>query len=227
MLRDIFKAGSVFSLALLLGSSFAAAQTVGRVNPTPLNIASSSDAYSRSSRPAPATSIDGGVVRASYLQSASNKPAPAATQRIASNQGANYGSTRPIPLSSLQPARSVPTYVPMSYTPTSYSPQQAPVYQTYGAPYVQRPSYMPGAANSAPTLTSYQGGNCGPGAPVYPIGGAAPVPYAAPQAAPGARPFMPLTSMPNQVYISRGLIGQPVVYVPGQPLRNGLRYILP
>ena len=43
----------------------------------------------------------------------------------------------------------------------------------------------------------------------------------------GARPFVPLTSMPNQVYISRGLIGQPVVYVPGQPIRNGLRYILP
>jgi hypothetical protein len=69
---------------------------------------------------------------------------------------------------------------------------------------------------------------CGPmGVPTYPIS-AAPTPYAAPpQAAPGARPFLPLARMPNQVYVSRGLIGQPIVYVPGQPLRNGLRYILP
>ncbi len=39
------------------------------------------------------------------------------------------------------------------------------------------------------------------------------------------RPIYPLAPMPQQYYIGRGSLGQPKVYVPGQPIRNFIRYI--
>jgi hypothetical protein len=244
------RAGNLIAIVALLASTAAAsAQTVGRINSAPLNLGASG-AVSRYSRPAPADPISGplggyssrqssgstngqfsDVVQASYYQASSTRasggPAPinrgVAPTHIASNR-----TSSAIPIQSLPPAQSVPIYYPMSYTPTSF--QQGAYAPAYGAPvgspYTTR-SYPVGAANRAPTLipTAYAQ-NCGPTAPTYPIGGA-PAPYATAPAAPGARPFLPLTSMPNQVYVSRGLLGQPVVYVPGQPLRNGLRYLTP
>ncbi len=208
----MLRAGNLLTVLILLSSaSVVTAQSVGRVSSAPLNLSSVSDSYSRTSRPAPADQIDG-VVRASYYQSPAPRTA-APADRVASTRGSTYSSSGAIPIGSLPPARSVPMYYPTSYSTAAYAPQGG---------------YAPGAANRAPTLipTAYQQG-CGPtGVPTYPIS-AGPAPYAAPQTAPGARPFVPIARMPNQVYISRGLIGQPVVYVPGQPLRNGLRYILP
>lgn len=211
---------------LCLGASVASAQSVGRLSPAPLNF-NSSDSMSRISRPAPAELIDGNrvdgdVVRASYYQAGSarsNGPAPTNGARIASTRGA-ASTSGAIPIHSLPPATSTPIYYPTSYrTQGGYNPVYA------GA----ASGYPRGAANFSPSLipTSAYQQNCGPtGAPTYPIS-AGPAPYAAPQQAPGARPFVPIAQMPNQVYISRGLIGQPVVYVPGQPIRNGLRYLLP
>lgn len=218
----MLRAGKLLTVAILVaGASVASAQSVGRVSSAPLNLSAASDGYSRTSRPAPADQIDG-VVRASYYQSTpARSVAPAA--RVASNRGADFNSNGAIPIGSLPPARNVPIYYPTSYSTPTYATQGYPIYGNNVST-----GYAPGAANRAPTLipTAYQQG-CGPtGVPTYPIS-AAPAPYAAPQTAPGARPFVPIARMPNQVYISRGLIGQPVVYVPGQPIRNGLRYILP
>ena len=35
------------------------------------------------------------------------------------------------------------------------------------------------------------------------------------------------TSLPKQDYIGRGILGQPKLYVPGQPISNVLRYLGP
>ena len=41
------------------------------------------------------------------------------------------------------------------------------------------------------------------------------------------RPLMPVLSMPPNYFVGRGILGQPKVYVPGQPVRNVLRYLTP
>lgn len=41
------------------------------------------------------------------------------------------------------------------------------------------------------------------------------------------KPLAPLVPVPAQYYLGRGLLGQPKLYVPDQPLRNFLRYLGP
>ena len=41
------------------------------------------------------------------------------------------------------------------------------------------------------------------------------------------RPLIPNYSMPSVLYLGQGFLGQPKVYVPGQPIRNALRYLSP
>jgi len=41
------------------------------------------------------------------------------------------------------------------------------------------------------------------------------------------RPLLPIAQQPAVVQVGRGILGQPTVYVPGQPVRNLLRYISP
>lgn len=41
------------------------------------------------------------------------------------------------------------------------------------------------------------------------------------------RPVYPLFAMPPSYAVGRGLLGQPKLYVPGQPVRNFFRYISP
>jgi len=43
----------------------------------------------------------------------------------------------------------------------------------------------------------------------------------------GFRPLIGLGQDQYNVQLGRGIIGQPVAYVPGQPFRNFLRYIFP
>lgn len=40
-------------------------------------------------------------------------------------------------------------------------------------------------------------------------------------------PVIPLRSMPYGTYLGQGIIGQPVAYVDGEPVRNFLRYVFP
>jgi hypothetical protein len=41
------------------------------------------------------------------------------------------------------------------------------------------------------------------------------------------RPIVNVRSMPNNYVVGQGVVGQPKVYVPNQPLRNFIRYITP
>ena len=41
------------------------------------------------------------------------------------------------------------------------------------------------------------------------------------------RPLIPVVPMPPNYQLGRGILGQPTVYVPGQPVRNFLRYLAP
>ncbi len=56
-----------------------------------------------------------------------------------------------------------------------------------------------------------------------PMVGPAPV-VAAPV---GYRPIVALRPLPPAYAVGRGIVGQPKVYVPGQPLRNFVRYLSP
>ena len=41
------------------------------------------------------------------------------------------------------------------------------------------------------------------------------------------RPIVSLGSVPENYQMGQGMLGQPKVYVPGQPLRNFVRYLTP
>lgn len=41
------------------------------------------------------------------------------------------------------------------------------------------------------------------------------------------RPLIPIVPMPPNYQLGRGILGQPTVYIPGQPVRNFLRYLAP
>ena len=110
-----------------------------------------------------------------------------------------------------------------------------------------QPSLSTAVANTQPTLpqnqpvvgvypTQYQ---CAPGAATYPAAGAVPGTYVPPTLTPNLTPgtyspnnsgYSPVFSLGQENYnvqIGRGIIGQPTVYVPGQPFRNFIRYLSP
>ncbi len=41
------------------------------------------------------------------------------------------------------------------------------------------------------------------------------------------RPLVPLVAMPRTYRVGRGILGQPKLYVPGQIVRNAIRYLTP
>lgn len=41
------------------------------------------------------------------------------------------------------------------------------------------------------------------------------------------RPIVPLFAVPRSYQVGRGILGQAKIYVPGQPIRNALRYLTP
>jgi hypothetical protein len=52
-------------------------------------------------------------------------------------------------------------------------------------------------------------------------------PYGPPQSNTPWRPLVPIRNMPANYEVGQGLIGQPKVFVPDQPIRNFIRYITP
>ncbi len=103
-------------------------------------------------------------------------------------------------------------------------------------------------ANQQPTLLPQNSGvvgvyptqyQCTPGTGVYPPPGAVPGTYVPPTLTPNLTPgtyspnnsgYSPVFSLGQENYnvqIGRGIIGQPTVYVPGQPFRNFIRYLSP
>jgi hypothetical protein len=134
-----------------------------------------------------------------------------------------------------------PIYRPVGYqTPTVTA---APVVPSQPQPGTL--TYTGGLPQYSSTVgvhpTSYQ--NCVPANPGFPSMGAVPgaVPGAVapgtvtPNMAPnlyaannsGYRPLLSLGQENYNVQLGRGIIGQPTVYVPSQPIRNFMRYIFP
>ena len=122
---------------------------------------------------------------------------------------------------------------PVSYQNVVQSPQ-APLSAAVANTQPTLPQFQNPAAGVYPT--QYQ---CTPGAPTYPPPGAVPGTYVPPTLTPnltpgtyspnnsGYSPFFSLGQENYNVQIGRGIIGQPTVYVPGQPFRNLIRYLSP
>ncbi|MCA9136665.1 MAG: hypothetical protein KDB00_07895 [Planctomycetales bacterium] len=98
--------------------------------------------------------------------------------------------------------------------PTAYTtPACGPVTQS---PYAAAPGTLPAEIPSTATI---------PPVSVYPQ--AAPQPLGFPNSAAPARALITLGQENYAVQVGQGLLGQPVAYVPGQWLRNWLRYLSP
>lgn len=102
---------------------------------------------------------------------------------------------------------------------TTLSPVQLPP-ASYSSTYVPPP----------PTSSAYAGQVSYQRPVVYRQAVASPV-YRQPVGPPGANyalsPIIPVRNVPTGAAIGRGVLGQPTVYVPGQPVRNFLRYLAP
>jgi hypothetical protein len=128
-------------------------------------------------------------------------------------QPANYGTyngnyTVSQPLYSAPAAYSQPAYTPVSnYTPV------ATYYAGSACGQPVQCSYNPCCNQCACNPCATYATTYAPASPCVPQAAYAPVTYAP---APACGP-----------QIRRGLLGQPVVYVPGQPLRNALRFLAP
>jgi hypothetical protein len=102
------------------------------------------------------------------------------------------------------------------YAPAVAAPVYAPATTTYYAPAVVAPTttyYAPAVA--APVTTYYAPA---PAAPITAYSAPAQVTYYAP-----AAPVV----VARPIRIGRNIYGGPTAYVPGQPVRNTLRYISP
>jgi len=64
-----------------------------------------------------------------------------------------------------------------------------------------------------------------PGTVAPPVAMPAPTPYIPNNA--GYRPLFTLGQDTYNAQLGRGIVGQPTAYVPGQPMRNFLRYLSP
>jgi hypothetical protein len=80
----------------------------------------------------------------------------------------------------------------------------------------QAPSYAPVGPAQEPVYLSPAGPACPPPACCVPV-----------HVHTAYRPLVPLAPMPAQFEIGRGILGQPKLYVPGQPIRNFFRYLSP
>ena len=84
-------------------------------------------------------------------------------------------------------------------------------------------TYTPPPAQIAPVSTL-------PPSVAYPATGPVSITGTLPPVLPGSAGYRPLFSLGqenNPVQVGQGLIGQPVAYVPGQTIRNVLRYLAP
>ena len=115
-------------------------------------------------------------------------------------------------------------YTPSQYTATQYSTPPATYASTLtnccDPMYVQAQFVAPNMNANPGTLRTYPqyGGNPYPN-PGYSI--------SQPYVRDTWVPMIPLRSMPYGTYLGQGIIGQPVAYVDGEPVRNFLRYIFP
>lgn len=126
-----------------------------------------------------------------------------------------------------QPAAVVPP--PTAATAATVPPSQYLTQQQMALPQYQFPQ-------AGIIQTAYQ---CTPAGPTVPSTGAVPGTYLPPTLPPNLTPglytpnnsgYTPLFSLGQENYnvqLGRGVIGQPTVYVAGQPIRNFMRYLSP
>lgn len=160
---------------------------------------------------APPMNTPGRLVHPPYAATTTSSPYPAQPY---SNQAPNYT------------ANSYPVNMPnqSGYAPAQYSTPPAaytsaltnccdPVYAT-------TQFVTPNVNSGAGTLRTYPqyGGN------PYPRQGFG---ISQPYVRDTWVPMIPLRSMPYGTYLGQGIIGQPVAYVDGEPVRNFLRYVFP
>lgn len=151
-------------------------------------------------------------------QFASSNNAPSPTARLAAAQQQQY--VAPQPAAGVAPSMAAPPLV----APPQYLAQQQAALPQYRYP---QPGIYP---------TAYQ---CTPPSPSFPSAGAVPGAYVPPTLPPNLTPglytpnnsgYTPLFSLGQENYnvqLGRGIIGQPTVYVAGQPIRNFMRYLSP
>ena len=121
----------------------------------------------------------------------------------------------------------IPTYVDSTMLPVDYTVSYAPTPYVaccgdFTQPYYQTRSVgSQPVAMSAPYANGYAGGNCC-------CSGTTLAALPAPACLPGiGQPQVVLGQNQSRQYIGRGIIGQPKLYVSGQPVRNALRFITP
>lgn len=124
--------------------------------------------------------------------------------------------------------RSVPavTQAPIYYTVA----QRAVVPGTVAVPTAQSVCRCNHGSGVQSTVVSYPAAPAARQVVMVPVGGANPV--AAPGALPPTtipgtvyQPFVPSVAPSPVYYFGRGILGQPKIYVPGQPVRNALRFL--
>lgn len=122
-------------------------------------------------------------------------------------------------LASVETARAQSPYYPPPQTQgeyRTYSSQFGPTMQAPNASACQQQAHV--VARPAPFYPVEQ-------AAYYPVRRTT---YYAPTAAPlGVPVATPVVNSTPGVVVGRGILGQPKAYVPGQPLRNALRFVTP
>ena len=170
-------------------------------------------------------------------RSVAAQPQLGTTPRFASRPAPHVAQLPPPPLTGSRSTTIAPADVAPALTVTSSgSPtvQSVPAYNqaTYGYGYTvvgapQRVVYVQPAAYSN-TVPVQQIVNPQPLTNLQPLTGSAPYnPYAVTGPSVPWRPIVNVRQMPDNYVVGQGIIGQPKVYVPQQPLRNFIRYITP
>jgi hypothetical protein len=130
------------------------------------------------------------------------------------------------------------SYAPASFAPTLHAPISSPTVNvaqglpSWPAPATQATAVQTTMRPVPATTVQYPPGSmqcvCTPtGQPVYNMPPANLGTTATYPPVYSYRPAMPVSAMPADYYFGRGLIGQPKVYVQGQPVRNAIRFITP
>jgi hypothetical protein len=86
---------------------------------------------------------------------------------------------------------------------------------------------MAGSAVASAQPTPYLPPTSAPVAPMVIVPPVIEVPTTPPQATCAYRPLVAVTAMPPAYEVGRGILGQPKLYVPQQPVRNFFRWLTP
>ena len=197
--------GLVACSGLLLAVAGAAAQSIDDLSPTvaPARFSASHSPYSPSTTPL--SSVPEGVTTYFWPE----EPAAPKVSKV-SYAPASYAPTLH--------ARGVSKTVNVAEGSSNWSRPVTQVQTTLRPVPTTTVQYPPGSMHCVCTPS---------GQTVYSMPPANLAPAGAYPPAYSYRAAMPVSSLPSDYYFGRGLIGQPKVYVQGQPVRNALRFITP